>query len=99
MPDAHLSQQLSRRGARVILHAVNGARDGGEWSKVCWNYHEANLRMRAAAGRIWIVTVDNCDPVNIPCSAPSGVLAPNGYWAYRAPSTGDHCFAWTIDLG
>ena len=51
MPDPHLTQQLAQMGARVIFHAVNGGRDGGAWSRgVCWNFHESNLRMRAAAG-------------------------------------------------
>ena len=30
MPDPHLTQQLARMGARVVFHAVNGGRDGGE---------------------------------------------------------------------
>jgi predicted amidohydrolase len=98
IPDPHLTQQLRRMGARVVFHAVNGGRDGGEMSKVAWWYHESNLRMRAAAGRLWIVTVDNCDPLHLPCSAPSGVIDPEGNWAIQAPPQGEHFFAFTIML-
>ena len=78
MPDPHLLQQLSRMGAKVVFHAVNGGRDGGETSRVAWWYHESNLRLRAMAGKLWIVTVDSCEPVTLPCSAPSGVINPRG---------------------
>ena len=97
-PDPHLSQQLAAMGARVILHAVNGGRDGGEFSDLVWGFHESNLRMRARAGRIWIVTVDNCGPTDINCSAPSGVIGPDGEWLAKAPARGEHFFAHTIDL-
>jgi hypothetical protein len=99
MPDPHLTQQLARLGARVIFHAINGGRDGGEWSRVAWNYHEANVRMRAQAGKTWIVTVDNCDPLTYPCSEQSGVAGPDGQWVFRARPQGEHFFAHTIDLG
>jgi len=99
MPEAHLSQQLSRRGARVIFHAINGGRDGGEWSKdVHWPFHESNMRLRALAGRVWVVSADNCAPISIPCSAPSGVLGPDGNWAVRAPDQGQHVVVHTIEL-
>ena len=97
-PDSHLSQRLAAWGARVVFHAVNGGRDGGEWSRVCWNYHESNLRLRAQAGGIWIVSVDNCFPVKWPCSSPSGVVDPEGNWACRARSQGEDYFVYTIDL-
>lgn len=99
MPDPHLTQQLSDMGARIVFHAVNGGRDGGDWSKtVNWPFHESNLRMRAQAGRLWIVTVDSCHPVDIPCSAPSGVIDPRGAWVCRAGPQGEQFFAHTIEL-
>lgn len=97
-PDPHLTQQLSRMGARVILHAVNGGRDGTEWSDVAWQYHEANLRMRARAGAVWIVTVDNCEPARWRCASPSGVVDPQGNWAHRAWPQGEHFWAYTLQL-
>jgi predicted amidohydrolase len=99
MPDPHLSQQLAARGVKILFHAVNGGRDGSEWSQVNWHYHEANLRMRAAAGRIWIVTVDSCYPPHLPCSAPSGVVAPDGTWACRAEAQGEQFFDYLIETG
>jgi predicted amidohydrolase len=96
MPDPHLTQQLARMGARVIFHAVNGGRDGSEWSDVAWQYHESNLRMRARAGRLWIVTVDSCYPLELRCSAPSGVINPDGQWVCRAESQGVQYFVHTI---
>ncbi|MBN1247776.1 MAG: carbon-nitrogen hydrolase family protein [Anaerolineae bacterium] len=98
VPDPHLTQQLSTMGARVIFHAVNGGRNGGPWSKVAWHYHEANLRMRARAGKLWIVTVDSAHPVSLPCSAPSGVVAPSGDWACQAESQGERFFDFEIPL-
>ncbi len=99
MPDAHLSQRLSESGARVIFHAINGGRNGGEWSEnVNWPFHESNMRMRAVAGKVWIVSADNCFPTDIPCSAPSGVLQPNGQWAAKAQRKGEHVVVHTIRL-
>lgn len=98
IPDPHLTQQLSNMGARIIFHAVNGGRDGSELSKVAWWYHESNLRMRALAGKLWIATVDNCDPLHLPCSAPSGIISPRGEWHYQAPTQGEHFFTQTIDM-
>jgi predicted amidohydrolase len=99
MPDPHLSQQLSRKGARIIFHAVNGGRDGSPWSReVVWNYHESNLRMRAQAGRVWIVTVDNCHPSTIPCASPGGVIDPDGRWVCRTEPQGEQFVAHAIEL-
>ena len=98
MPDPHLSQQLARMGARIVFHAVNGGRNGSEWSRVAWQYHESNLRMRARAGGLWVVTVDNCHPPDMPCSAPSGVIDPNGDWVCTADPRGEQVFAYTVVL-
>lgn len=99
MPDPHLSQQLADMGARVIFQAINGGRNGSEWSrKVYWPFHETNLRLRAKVGKLWIVTADNCHPTNIPCSAPSGVLDPTGNWVTQAPWEGEHIVTYTIQL-
>ena len=99
VPDPHLTQQLSDMGARAIFHAVNGGRDGSPWAReVVWPFHESNLRMRARAGRVWIVTVDNCHPVDVRCSAPSGVIAPGGQWVCQAEPQGEQCFSYTVDL-
>ncbi len=92
MDDPHLTQTLSRMGAKVIFHAVNGGRDGGEWSRVAWAYHESNLQLRAQAARVWIVTVDSAHPVTMPCSSPSGVIGPDGRWHVRADPQGEQFF-------
>jgi len=89
MPDEHLSWQLSRMGAKVVFHAVNGGRGEGEWSEgVCKKFHETNLRMRAAAGKLWVATVDNCLPNELPVSCFSGLIDPSGNWALRLPDRG-----------
>ena len=99
MPDPHLSQRLSEAGAEVLFVAINGGRNGGDWSKqVYWHYHETNMRMRASAGKLWVVSADNCFPMDIPCSAPSGVLRPNGTWAAQAKRVGEQVVVYTIDL-
>ncbi len=98
MADPHLTQQLASMGARIVFHAVNGGRDGGEWSEVAWRYHESNLRMRARAGGLWIVTVDSAHPVSLPCSAPSGVLDPEGNWVCQTAPRGEQFFHYAISL-
>jgi predicted amidohydrolase len=98
MPDTHLTQQLAKMGARVVFHAVNGGRGDDEWREVAWQFHESNLRMRASAGRLWIVTVDNCYPMELNCSAPGGVIDPGGSWVVRTPRRGMHFFAHTIEV-
>lgn len=98
-PDPWLSRQLGAMGARVIFHAVNGGRDGGEWSReVVWPFHEANLRMRAQAAGVWIVTVDNAYPSDLPCSAPGGVIGPDGNWLCRAASQGEQFVCAELDI-
>jgi len=97
IPDTHLSQKLSSMGVRIIFHGVNGGRDGTEFSKiVTWNYHDSNLRMRAKAGNLYVVTADNCHPTALPCSAPSGVVSPEGQRLIGCPEQGEHCFVYDI---
>jgi len=99
VPDPHLSQQLARMGARVVFHAVNGGRNGSAYAReVVWPFHESNLLMRARAGRLWIVTVDNCSPADRPCSAPSGVVSPAGQWVIKAKPMGEDLFVHTIEI-
>jgi predicted amidohydrolase len=97
-PDPHLTRQLAGMGARVIFHAVNGGRSSDQFMEAIRNYHESNLRLRAQADKVWIVTVDNCFPFNMPCSAPSGVVDPKGNWAIRAPFQGEQLFTYDILL-
>lgn len=98
MPDPHLTQQHAELGASVVFHAVNGGRDGSALSKVFWNLHESNLRVRAMSGKIWIATVDNCAPTNLPCSAPSGILNPKGEWVVQTDPVGERYFAYTVEV-
>jgi len=95
-PDTHLTHELYGMGAQVILHAVNGGRSSAEWSDVNWAYHSSNLRMRARASKIWIVTVDSSEPVDIRCSAPSGVIDLDGTWQCQTKDTGNDRFVYTI---
>jgi predicted amidohydrolase len=98
MPDPHLSWQLAEQGARIIFHAVNGGRDESEWAEVNWRYHESNLRMRAAVSQLWIVTVDNAYPLTTRCSAPSGIIDPQGNWVCQAEPVGERYFVYTIEV-
>ena len=74
MPDSHLTHKLKQLGTRVVFHAANGGRSSNPWSEVNWQFHESNLRMRARAASVYIATVDNAFPVDVRCSAPSGVV-------------------------
>lgn len=98
MPDPHLTQQLANLGARVVFHSVNGGRGGKDFPKMSWAYHKVNLQMRAQAGKIWIVTVDNCYPEEVYCSCPSGVIDPAGNWVLRTAPKGEELFAYTLHL-
>jgi hypothetical protein len=69
----------------------------------CWaqddtvrGFHESNLRMRAQAGRLWIVSVDNCYPLHVPCSSVGGVIDPSGNRVLEMPDKGEQLYAYTI---
>ncbi|MFC1718182.1 carbon-nitrogen hydrolase family protein, partial [Candidatus Poribacteria bacterium] len=98
MPDPHLSQQLAKMGTKVIFHAFNGGRGKSEYRDMVNPLHESNLRLRARAGKVWIVTVDNCYPLDTPGSAPSGVIDPTGKRMVEAPLEGEQFFAYSIAL-
>lgn len=98
MPDPHLTQQLAAAGARIIFHAVNGGRDGSPWSRVGWAFHESNLRLRARAAGVWVITADSCEPTHLPCSAPSGVIDPAGDWVCRVVERGEALFVHDVTL-
>jgi hypothetical protein len=84
-------------GAQVIVHAVNGGRNGSAFAKeVVWPFHQSNLQLRARASKVWIATVDSCHPCDIPCSAPGGVVDPGGQWAVQAESIGEQFYVYTI---
>lgn len=79
MDDPHLTQQLADRGARVIYHAVNSGQSTGDELSLQLAFHDSNLRMRARAARVWIVTVDAADRSAMRDSrAPSGIVDPRG---------------------
>ncbi len=100
MPDDHLSQQLSRMGAKVIFHAVNGGRDAGgnEDEALIRGFHESNQRFRAAAGRVWIVTVDNSFPETVPNTCTGGIIGPDGKWRLQLPKQGQQFFTADIEI-
>jgi predicted amidohydrolase len=105
--DPRLLQRLSEMGANVVLHSVFGGRpttemiaanpDGMSESGVYWRYHETNLQLRALSAAVCVVTVDSCFPEDAPCSAPSGVVRPDGTWAYRAREQGEEVFIVDLD--
>jgi predicted amidohydrolase len=99
MPDPHLSQQLSRMGAKIIFHGINGGRNSGPMSQnVFRSYHESNQRLRAMAGKLYIVSVDNAFPTDIPNSCASGVIDPDGEYLAKAPIAGEQFFAADIEI-
>ena len=99
MPDPHLSQQLSGMGAKIIFHAVNGGRDPDEFSQiVVRGYHESNQRLRAIAGQVWIVTVDNAYPLDKPNSCMGGVIKPDGEYLIKIPVQGEEYFTTKIEV-
>jgi predicted amidohydrolase len=99
MDDPHLTQQLAKLEARIILLAVNGGPGQGEEIELTRQYHEANLRLRSRAAGVWVVVVDNCgDRKDLLCSAPCGVISPEGKWVLKTPARGEQFFAYTIEI-
>ena len=99
-PDSHLTHQLATMGAQVIVHAVNGGRDGSDFARdVIWPYHQSNLQLRAKTSKVWIATADSCRPVDIPCSAPSGIVDPAGSWVVKAEDTDEQFYVHTLAFG
>jgi predicted amidohydrolase len=97
--DTHLSQKLSEQGARIIFHAVNSGLASGEVLEMNRHFHDANLRMRARAGKVWIVTVDAASSKpGLSNQAPSGVIDPSGHWAVRVNTSKERFFVYTIKL-
>lgn len=99
MDDPYLARQLSQKGARVIFHSVNAGPAEGEELALTLAYHESNLRIRARGARVWIVTVDACDPEGKRAgNAPSGVIGPDGAWVVKAEPKGERFFTATIEV-
>ena len=97
--DSHLSQQLAEKGARIIFQAVNSGQATGAELEMNRHYHEANLQMRARAGKVWIVTVDAVSTkAGLSNQVSSGVVDPEGKWAVRVSSDKEEFFAYTIKL-
>lgn len=99
MPDPNLTWQLRKMGAKIIFHAVNGGRgDDKDAAELIWNYHESNLRMRTNASRLYTVTVDNSYPLHLDCSAPGGVISPDGKWIVKTQPKGLHYYCCDIEV-
>ena len=97
--DPHLTQQLAGKGARVIFQAVNSGLVQSADLELTRPYHESNLRLRARAGKLWIVVADAVDPEGrLANQCPSGVVDPSGNWALRVDSHDERFFAYTIEL-
>jgi predicted amidohydrolase len=98
--DPHLSQQLAAKGVRVIFHSVNSGLAASDAElELNRSYHESNLRLRARAGKLWIVVADAADPKGkLANHAPSGVVDPAGNWAVRVDGRGERFFSYTIEL-
>lgn len=96
--DPNLTHQLSKMGAKVIFHAVNGGRDASEKSQVLVKrFHESHVLLKAEADQVFIATVDNSDPETIPVSSIGGVASPDAVWAYKLPETGKQFGVYTIE--
>jgi len=99
MDDPHLSQRLKEMGARVIFLSANTGGGTGESLVLNRSYHETNLRLRARAGKLWIVVANAADSRDNEASyCPSGVLAPDGTWAFTVPPHGEQLFVHTFEI-
>lgn len=99
MDDPHLTRQLAAKGVRVIFHAANAGFAEGQTLELNRQYHESNLRVRARADNLWIVTAGAADPQGkLANQCGSGVVGPDGNWAVRVDPVGERFFAYTIEL-
>lgn len=100
MPDPFLSRKLAGLGARVVFHSVNAGQEGeGENLKLVRGFHDANLRLRARASKLWVVVADACDPSGrLGSRCPSGVVGPDGRWVVRVSPLGEQFFVQTIRI-
>jgi predicted amidohydrolase len=97
--DPHLSQKLADMGAKLIVHAVNSGLSRGNEGELYRQYHDANLRIRARAGKVWIITADACDAAGQMISnAPSGIVDFRGKWVARTPDRGERFVAHAVEL-
>ena len=89
MPDTHLTNRLSRMGAKIVFQAVNGGRDAGKHSQgLVKKFHEVHVLMKAYSDGIIICTVDNAYPEHIGVSSRGGIAAPDGSWLHLLPDIG-----------
>ena len=89
MPDTHLTERLSRMGAKIIFQSVNGGRDDSPFSQgLAKKFHEVHVLMKTRANGIHICTVDNAYPENIGVSSIGGVAGPEGEWLHTLPEKG-----------
>ncbi|MFN3484576.1 MAG: carbon-nitrogen hydrolase family protein [Planctomycetota bacterium] len=99
MEDPHLTQKLAQGGARIVFHSVNSGQGMGDELELNRAFHEANLRLRARAGRLWIVVADAADPEGAKASqCPSGIVGPEGRWVLKVSEPGERFFAHTIHV-
>lgn len=91
-PDPRLSYQLGQRGARIIFHSIHSGTSAAHQA-----YHESNLALRAMEAGVHIVTANAADSGG-PVNAHTGLVSPEGQWLVRCPATGEHVFAYDIDL-
>jgi predicted amidohydrolase len=97
--DPHLLVQLARRGARIVFHAANTGTGVGAENRLHRAFHDSNLRLRARAAGVCVVTVDAADASGREmCNAPSGVIDNEGRWVVRAPARGEALFVADIAL-
>lgn len=81
-PDPHLSRQLAKAGACVILHSVNSGSDQNYRG-----YHEENLKIRSAEAGCPFVVVNAAQPDGVNCT--SGVV--DGFqYIVELPRAGEH---------
>lgn len=91
-PDPRLTYKLGKMGAQVIFHSVNSGS-----SAMHTPYHESNLALRALESNVYIVTANAADP-NGPVNAATGIMSPKGEWLIKVPRTGEHRYAFDIEI-
>jgi len=99
MDDTHLTRRLSRMGAKIVFHAVNGGRSAETVAKgLDRRFHEVHVLIKARADGLVICTVDNAAPEHIGVSSLAGIAAPDASWLYTLPDMGRRVATFDVTL-
>ena len=83
LKDINIPLILGRKGAKVIFHSIASGHD-----LKFLDFHTTRMEDRAVRSGAWVVTANHVADSKKPVNAPSGIVAPDGRWRFKAPLKG-----------